>query len=77
VALFLENLGCDVTEATCEGMKLLIGGMEVFGSEVEVKRQSKWISTADAHAKIRNDNITVYRLRPIENIFRPEKIAST
>jgi hypothetical protein len=39
VTIFLENLGCDVTEATCEGMKLLIWGMEVFRSEVGVKRR--------------------------------------
>ena len=32
---------------------------------------------ADAHAKISNDNITIPRLRPIENIFPADKIAST
>ena len=73
MALFLENLRCYVTETTCEGMKLLIRGVEMFGSRLGVKRQTKWLSTTDAHAKVCNDNITVSRLRPIENIFRPGK----
>ena len=73
MALFLENLRCDVAEATCEGMKLLIRGLEVFRSDVGVRGRQNGFQRANAHAKIRNDNITISRLRPIENIFRPGK----